>query len=58
MALGSTWPGEQGLKLVLGVCFSRGGAGPNVCWSLDLTSDVLADGYRFGTLDMLDDYNC
>ena len=30
----------------------------NVCWSLDFTSDVLTNGRRFRTLDVLDDYNC
>lgn len=29
----------------------------NVCWSLDFTSDVLTDGRRFRTLNVLDDYN-
>ena len=29
----------------------------NVCWSLDFTSDVLPDGRRFRTLNVLDDYN-
>ncbi|WP_046247514.1 integrase core domain-containing protein, partial [Hymenobacter terrenus] len=27
------------------------------CWSLDFTSDVLTDGRRFRTLNVLDDYN-
>lgn len=29
----------------------------NRCWSLDFTSDVLTDGRRFRTLNVLDDYN-
>ena len=29
----------------------------NGCWSLDFTSDVLTDGRRFRTLNVLDDYN-
>ena len=29
----------------------------NVCWSLDFTSDVLTDGRRFRTLNVLDDYD-
>ena len=29
----------------------------NACWSLDFTSDVLTDGRRFRTLNVLDDYN-
>ena len=29
----------------------------NLCWSLDFTSDVLTDGRRFRTLNVLDDYN-
>lgn len=29
----------------------------NVCWSLDFTSDVLTDGRRFRTLNVLDAYN-
>jgi putative transposase len=29
----------------------------NGCWSLDFTSDVLIDGRRFRTLNVLDDYN-
>lgn len=29
----------------------------NVCWSLDFTSDVLTDGRRFRTLNVLDDHN-
>jgi putative transposase len=29
----------------------------NVCWSLDFTSDVLRDGRRFRTLNVLDDFN-
>ncbi|AMJ67841.1 transposase [Hymenobacter sp. PAMC 26628] len=29
----------------------------NVCWSLDFTSDVLTDGRRFRTLNVLDDDN-
>ena len=29
----------------------------NSCWSLDFTSDVLTDGRRFRTLNVLDDYN-
>jgi putative transposase len=29
----------------------------NACWSLDFTSDVLTDGHRFRTLNVLDDYN-
>lgn len=29
----------------------------NVCWSLDFTNDVLTDGRRFRTLNVLDDYN-
>jgi putative transposase len=29
----------------------------NVCWSLDFTSNVLTDGRRFRTLNVLDDYN-
>ena len=29
----------------------------NVCWSLNFTSDVLTDGRRFRTLNVLDDYN-
>lgn len=29
----------------------------SVCWSLDCTSDVLTDGRRFRTLNVLDDYN-
>jgi len=29
----------------------------NVCWSLGFTSDVLTDGRRFRTLNVLDDYN-
>ncbi len=32
-------------------------AAANVCWSLDFTSDVLTDGRRFRTLNVLDDYN-
>jgi putative transposase len=28
-----------------------------VCWSLDFISDVLTDGRRFWTLNVLDDYN-
>jgi putative transposase len=28
----------------------------NVCWSLDFTSDVLTDGRRFWTLNVLNDY--
>lgn len=30
---------------------------PNVCWSLDFMSDVLRDGTKFRTLNVLDDYN-
>ncbi len=29
----------------------------NICWSLDFTSDVLTDGRRFRTLNVLDDFN-
>lgn len=29
----------------------------NGCWSLDFASDVLTDGRRFRTLNVLDDYN-
>ena len=29
----------------------------NRCWSLDFTSDVLTDGRRFRTLNVLDGYN-
>ena len=29
----------------------------NLCWSLDFTSDVLTDGRRFRTLNVLDAYN-
>nr|GEW82229.1 hypothetical protein [Tanacetum cinerariifolium] len=29
----------------------------NKCWSLDFTSDVLTDGRRFRTLNVLDEYN-
>ncbi|WP_233636195.1 hypothetical protein [Hymenobacter setariae] len=29
----------------------------NKSWSLDFTSDVLTDGRRFRTLNVLDDYN-
>ena len=29
----------------------------NLCWLLDFTSDVLTDGRRFRTLNVLDDYN-
>jgi putative transposase len=29
-----------------------------VCWPLDFTSDMLADGRQFRTLNVLDDYNC
>jgi putative transposase len=32
-------------------------AAANGCWSLDFTSDVLTDGRRFRTLNVLDDYN-
>ncbi len=32
-------------------------AQPNVCWSLDFTSDALTDGRRFRTLNVLDDFN-
>lgn len=32
-------------------------AAANRCWSLDFTSDVLTDGRRFRTLNVLDDYN-
>jgi putative transposase len=28
----------------------------NVCWSLNFTSDVLTDGRRFRTPNVLDDY--
>ena len=29
----------------------------NVCWSLDFTSNVLADGHQFCTLNVLNDDN-
>ncbi len=29
----------------------------NVCWSPDFTSDMLTDGRRFRTLNVLDDFN-
>lgn len=29
----------------------------NVCWSIDFMSDVLSDGRRFRTLNIIDDYN-
>ena len=29
----------------------------NGCWSLDFTSDVLTDGRKFRTLNVLDDHN-
>lgn len=32
-------------------------ARPNVCWSLDFTSDALTDGRRFRTLNVIDDFN-
>ena len=32
-------------------------AGPNQCLSLDFMSDALADGRRFRTLNVIDDYN-
>lgn len=32
-------------------------ATPNVCWSLDFTSDALTDGRRFRTLNVIDDFN-
>lgn len=32
-------------------------ASPNVCWSLDFTSDALTDGRRFRTLHVIDDFN-
>jgi putative transposase len=35
----------------------RGEEAANKCWSLDFTSDVLTDGRRFRTLNVLDDYN-
>ena len=30
---------------------------PNVCWSLDFTSDMLTDGRRFRILNVMDDFN-
>ena len=30
---------------------------PNVCWSMDFMSDVLANGRKFRTLNVIDDYN-
>jgi putative transposase len=32
-------------------------AAANICWLLEFTSDVLTDGRRFWTLNVLDDYN-
>ena len=32
-------------------------ATPDVCWSLDFTSDALTDGRRFRTLNGIDDFN-
>ena len=29
---------------------------PNLCWSLDFTSDALTDGRRFGALHVIDDF--
>lgn len=30
---------------------------PNICWSIDFMSDVLSNGRRFRTLNVIDDYN-
>lgn len=30
---------------------------PNICWSMDFMTDVLANGRRFRTLNIIDDYN-
>lgn len=30
---------------------------PNLCWSMDFMSDALADGRKFRTLNIIDDYN-
>ena len=30
---------------------------PNICWSMDFVSDVLEDGRKFRTFNVIDDYN-
>ena len=30
---------------------------PNICWSMDFMSDVLSNGLKFRTFNVLDDYN-